>query len=178
MHLTSTEYTPPQIWGHKSLTIQCTYYLNSSCHLDFILLITDTVFQRARWTGSLHMSIFETPGLRYSYGHWATYPLYTAIPMTPIQTVSHLSVSWYQEPRGLRETQINIPQAGLPPALPVVLESGCPPLPRSSVPPWTTTVRYCNNQHLFSSNIFGMFSGVYHVRQWRCVGQSTWFACR
>jgi len=36
---------------------------------------------------------------------------------------------------------ISLPQAGRPPALPVFLESGWPPLPRSSVPEWTTTVR-------------------------------------
>lgn len=32
------------------------------------------------------------------------------------------------------------PQAGLPPALPVFNESAWPPLPKSSVPAWTTTV--------------------------------------
>lgn len=32
------------------------------------------------------------------------------------------------------------PQAGLPPALPVLEESAWPPLPKSSVPEWTTTV--------------------------------------
>lgn len=34
------------------------------------------------------------------------------------------------------------PQAGRAPALPVFLDSSCPPLPRSSVPAWTTMVRY------------------------------------
>ena len=33
------------------------------------------------------------------------------------------------------------PQANLPPALPVVLLSSCPPFPRSSTSAWTTTVR-------------------------------------
>lgn len=35
-----------------------------------------------------------------------------------------------------------LPQAGLPPAFPVVLLCSCPPLPRSSVPACTTMVRY------------------------------------
>jgi len=36
---------------------------------------------------------------------------------------------------------VNIPQAGRVPALPVFKDSSLPPLPRSSVPEWTTTVR-------------------------------------
>ena len=35
-----------------------------------------------------------------------------------------------------------IPQAGRGPAFPVFSDSSFPPLPRSSVPAWTTTVRY------------------------------------
>lgn len=34
------------------------------------------------------------------------------------------------------------PQAGRVPALPVLRDSSLPPLPRSSVPEWTTMVRY------------------------------------
>lgn len=39
------------------------------------------------------------------------------------------------------------PQAGRGPALPVLRDSSLPPLPRSSVPAWTTTVRYICSQH-------------------------------
>lgn len=35
-----------------------------------------------------------------------------------------------------------IPQAGRGPAFPVFRDSSFPPFPRSSVPAWTTTVRY------------------------------------
>lgn len=35
-----------------------------------------------------------------------------------------------------------VPQAGRPPALPVSFDCSWPPLPRSSVPSWTTIVRY------------------------------------
>ena len=40
------------------------------------------------------------------------------------------------------------PQAGRAPALPVFLDSSCPPLPRSSVPAWTTMVR-CSEISIF-----------------------------
>lgn len=42
----------------------------------------------------------------------------------------------------------NVPQAGRAPALPVFRDSSLPPLPRSSVPAWQTTVRYISCQQL------------------------------
>lgn len=42
--------------------------------------------------------------------------------------------------------RLNIPQAGRAPALPVFRDSSLPPLPRSSVPAWQTTVRYISCQ--------------------------------
>ena len=42
----------------------------------------------------------------------------------------------------------NVPQAGRAPALPVFRDSSLPPLPRSSVPAWQTTVRYMSCQQL------------------------------
>ena len=40
-----------------------------------------------------------------------------------------------------------LPQAGRPPALPVFVDSSLPPFPRSSVPAWTTTVRFDCQQY-------------------------------
>ena len=56
------------------------------------------------------------------------------MPMTPIEY--EISVRVFTL-RCLRY----VPQAGRVPALPVFLDSSLPPLPRSSVPEWTTTVR-------------------------------------
>ena len=51
-----------------------------------------------------------------------------------------------------------MPQAGRVPALPVFLDSSFPPLPRSSVPEWTTTVRYSHFSNWNSSDYFETYA--------------------
>jgi hypothetical protein len=76
---------------------------------------------------------------------------YSVIPITP-RKVRHHTFS--------KISRQILPQAGRPPALPVFLESGWPPLPRSSVPACTTTVRY--SEHLLAqSNRKGFVKWTY-----------------
>ncbi|KAH3683167.1 hypothetical protein WICPIJ_005864 [Wickerhamomyces pijperi] len=59
------------------------------------------------------------------------------------------------------------PQAGLPPALPVFKESAWPPLPKSSVPAWTTTV--LPKMEVGPNNL---------TKDWSTVGLTEWVEVR
>lgn len=81
------------------------------------------------------------------------------MPITPRDRVSHqyrLQAHKGNTLVGRKDARKGIsPQAGLGPALPVFNDSGWPPLPRSSVPAWTTIVRYTHQQQNTKSQQHG-----------------------